>query len=250
MKKSVLFSFALTAMLLPVMGRCAYPSLAEAQTLFSREMMNSLENSPTNSLTNSLYDDFILRLREPAAPDCVLAVETAILQGVTSIVVNVSTNEVDDGTPGWLPSYRGAILHRIAPNLKNFPTNAASCVSLASYAGTVMKADFPDDLVREMFSIDLFCLSTNEVDLAIFRERLRRRDELRARRRLQVRISQTNEAVGDYRRELMEVCAIGVSGCRRIMDDAKFAVFTNQVVTVSCANEQERAILFRGLDEE
>ncbi|MBR3924898.1 MAG: hypothetical protein IKJ45_17400, partial [Kiritimatiellae bacterium] len=156
MKSSTLFSIALTAMLLPATGRCAYPSLAEAQALFSREMMNSRENTPTNTPTNSLYDDFILRLREPAAPDCVLAVETAILQGITSIVVNVSTNAVDDGTPAWLLSYRGEMFGRIVPRLQNFPTNAANCVSLASYAGTVMKADFPDDLVWKRFNIHLF----------------------------------------------------------------------------------------------
>lgn len=247
MKTSILFSVALMAMLSPATGICAYPSLAEAQALFSCEMMNSRENMPTNTPTNSLYDDFILRLGEPAAPDLILAVETVILQGITSIVVNVSTNAVDDGTPAWLPSYRGAILHRTAPNLKNFPTNAANCVSLASYAGTVMKANFPDDLLRKRFHIYFGCLSTNEVDLAEYRENLQRRNELLARQRLQARIHNTNEAVGDYRRRLLEVCSICVSGCRGIMDDAQFAVFTNQVVTVSRANEQEREILFRGL---
>ena len=246
MKKSVLISFALTAMLLPFTGRGAYPSLAAAQALFSREMMNSLENTPTNSL----YDDFILRLREPAAPDHIMAVETAILQGVTSVVVNVSTNAVDDGTQAWLPSYMGAILGRIAPNLRNFQTNALNCVSLASYAGTVMKADFPDDLVWKRFHIVFGCLSTNDVDLAKYRERLQRRDELLARQKLQMRVHNTNEAVDDYRRKLLEVCAIGVSGCRGIMDDAQFAAFTNQVVTASCANEQEQAILFRVLSGE
>ena len=208
MKTSTLFSIALTAMLLPATGRCAYPSLAEAQALFSREMMNSRENTPTNTPTNSLYDDFILRLREPAAPDCVLAVETAILQGITSIVVNVSTNAVDDGTPAWLLSYRGEMLGRIVPRLQNFPTNAANCVSLAAYAGTVMKVGFPDDLVWKRFNIHLFCLSTNEVDQAKFRERLQWREELMARRSLQVRVHQANEAVGEYRRRLLEVCSI------------------------------------------
>ena len=247
MKTSTLFSIALTAMLLPATGRCAYPSLAEAQALFSREMMNSRENTPTNTPTNSLYDDFILRLREPAAPDCVLAVETAILQGITSIVVNVSTNAVDDGTPAWLLSYRGEMFGRIVPRLQNFPTNAANCVSLASYAGTVMKADFPDDLVWKRFNIHLFCLSTNEVDQAKFRERLQWREELMARRSLQVRVHQANEAVGEYRRRLLEVCSIGVLGCRVFMDDDRFAAFTNQVVAASRANGQEQAILFRRL---
>lgn len=246
MKTSILFAIALTAMLLPATGRSAYPSLAMAEFMFSPERLNSWENRQRTSQ----YDDFALRLGEPAAPDQILEVETAILQGVTSVVVNVSTNAVDDGTPAWLPSYMCAILGRIAHNLRDFPTNAANCVSLASYAGTVMKVGFPDDLVWKRFNIHLFCLSTNEVDQAKFRERLQWREELMARRRLQVRVRNTNEAVGDYRRELMEVCAIGVSGCRRIMDDAQFAVFTNQVVTASCADEQERAILFRGLDEE
>ena len=165
MKSSVLFSFALTAMLLPATGRSAYPSLAMAEFMFSPERRNSQ------------YDDFALRLGEPAAPDQILEVETAILQGVTSVVVNVSTNAVDDGTPAWLPSYMCAILGRIAHNLRDFPTNAANCVSLASYAGTVMKADFPDDLVWKRFNIHLFCLSTNEVDQAKFRERLQWREE-------------------------------------------------------------------------
>ena len=75
MKSSVLFSFALTAMLLPATGRSAYPSLAMAEFMFSPERLNSWENRQRNSQ----YDDFALRLGEPAAPDQILEVETAIL---------------------------------------------------------------------------------------------------------------------------------------------------------------------------
>ena len=243
MKPYVIFALALTAMLSPATGLCAYPSLVEAQTMFSSEMMNSLENTPPNPL----YDDFVQRLGEPSSPEDSLAVETAILQGVTSIVINVSTNAVDDGTPAWIPSYRGAILGRIAPNLRDFPTNAVNCLSLASYAGTAATIDFPNDLVNKRFSGHVFYQTTNEVGQTIFRERTAWREELMARQRLQVRVHQVNEAVADYRRTLMEVCSIGVAGCRGVMDDAEFAVFTNQVVTSSGANAQERTILFRGL---
>ena len=243
MRPFAVFAFAFAAMLLPATGRCAYPSLVEAQTMFSSEMMNSLENTPPNLL----YDDFVSRIGEPSAPEDSFAVETAVLQGIASIVINISTNVVDDGTPAWLPSYRGEILSRMAPNLRDFPTNAVNCLSLASYAGTVATIDFPNDLVNKRFSIHLFCLSTNEVDQARFQERLQRREELMARQRLQVRVHRVNEAVANYRRTLMEVCAIGVAGCRGTMNDAEFAAFTNQVVTASCADEQERSILFRGL---
>ena len=54
-----------------------------------------------------------------------------------------------------------------------------------------------------------------------------------------------NRAVGDYRNRLLSICARGVAGCRGIMDDEEFAAFTNQIVTASKANEQEREILFR-----
>ena len=92
--------------------------------------------------------------------------------------------------------------------------------------------------------------TTNEVGQTIFRERTEWREELMARQRLQVRVRQMNKAVADYRRTLMEVCSIGVAGCRGVMDDAEFAAFTNQVVTASGANEQELGILFRGLGGE
>ena len=246
MKPFAIFAFALTVVLSPATGLCAYPSLVEAQTMFSSEMMNSLENTPPNPL----YDDFVSRFGEPSSPEDSLAVETAVLQGVASIVINISTNAVDDGTPAWIPSYRGAILGRIAPNLRDFPTNAVNCLSIASYAGTVATIDFPDDLVNKRFNGHVFYQTTNEVGQTIFRERTEWREELMARQRLQVRVRQMNKAVADYRRTLMEVCSIGVAGCRGVMDDAEFATFTNQVVMASGANELELAILFRGLGGE
>lgn len=243
MRSLAIFAFALAAMLLPVTGLCAYPSLVEAQTMFSSEMMNSLENTPPNPL----YDDFVSRFGEPSAPEDSFAVETAVLQGITSIVINVSTNDLDDGTPAWIPSYRGAILGRLAPNFRDFPTNAVNCVSLASYAGTVTTIDFPVDLVNKRFSGHVFYQATNDVGQTLFRERTEWRGELMARQRLQTRVHQMNKAVADYRRTLMKVCSIGIAGCRGIMDDTEFAAFTNQVVTASGANEQERVILFREL---
>lgn len=243
MKVSVLFLITLTMMLLPAAGRCAYPSLAEAQVLFSSEMMNSRE-SP---LKNSQYNDFVLRLREFAEPENVAAVEAVILKGVTSIVVNVSTNAIDDGTPTWILSSRGDMLADITPNLRDFSTNAVSCILLASYAGTVKKIAFPNDLVLKRFNVHLFCLSTNEVDKMRFQQSLQYRAELMARRDLQVRVQQANEAVDIYRRKLMSICSVGVAGCRKIMNDEQFAEFTNRVVNVSCANEEERAILFNRL---
>lgn len=244
MRTIAVLAIALALTLPPTMGWCAYPSLLEAQTLFSCEMMNSLETR----YPNILYDDFAQRLGEPSVPGEASAVETAVLQGITSIVVTVSTNAVDDGTPAWLPVCRSAVLDRITPNLWNFRTNAVNCLSVAVYAGSVKKVDYPDYLTRMRGGVVRGIITTNEVERARFLEEERlRKTKLAEARDLQWRVRRANEAVADYRRTLMEVCAIGVEGCRGIMSDKEFAAFTNRVVTASGASEQEKAILFRGL---
>ena len=72
--------------------------------------------------------------------------------------------------------------------------------------------------------------------------------EILAARNLQLRVAEANRTVGDYRREVLAICARSVAGCRGMMNEEEFSVFTNQVVTASGANADEQRILFQYVD--
>lgn len=229
-----------------IAGWCAYPSREEAQCLFSSERINH----GSIALHEEDYQDFAARLEEPSMPENTRVIEAIILKGLTSLAVHVSTNAVDDGVHPLKLASRGRLLQSIVPRLRDYPTNAVSCLVVAGYAGTVKRVEFPDALTRTRGGVLRMCITTNEVELARFQEEeCVRKMEVARRRNLQWRVRRANEAVADYRHTLMKACAIGVEGCRGIMSDEEFATFTNQVVTASRANADEQRILFGGLQK-
>ena len=90
MKQARLARRMLLALLMPAVGYCTYPTVEEAQSLFTAELMNS-----TNVIMTGVYDDFRCRLVQPVSTDGRRAVESIVLDAVTSIVVHVSTNIID-----------------------------------------------------------------------------------------------------------------------------------------------------------
>ena len=234
--KIVFGIFATIAFLLPLSGPCAYPTMQRAKGLFD-EMSVCADYV---SMRTELYRKFAEDLRCQTAPESAREMETFLLEAITTIGITVSTNSVDQGTnAGWLVD-RGDWFSAAARNFHDLPTNPTNCMGVAAYLGSVHRVDFPSNLL---------CKGSRLVKRISIdpRENSELREKARARRseyELQARVKATNEAVDEYRRDLLSICNVGVRGCRRIMDDAQFCAFTNQLATVSGASEAERRVLF------
>lgn len=249
MKQARLARRMLLALLMPAVGYCTYPTVEEAQSLFTAELMNS-----TNVIMTGVYDDFRCRLVQPVSTDGRRAVESIVLDAVTSIVVHVSTNIIDESVGVRIIENRGIYFDMLGYSMFDFQTNAAECVRLAEYIGSVREADFSSSLAKSRgFAVRMF-LSTNEtemVELRLREEELQReRKKMQdVKRHLQIRVLEANTAVRRYRRGLLSLCGKSVAGCRRIMSDEEFTVFTNELVTVSHATKDEQRGLFWDLKQ-
>ena len=228
------------AALMPAVGYCAYPTMDEAQALFSSELMNS-----TNVCMSGAYDDFRGRLCQSASPDVQHAVESVVIGGITSIVVHVSTNLVDESVGVGIIEDRGSYFRALGYSLHDFRTNAVECVDIAKYIGIVTGVDFPSDLARSRGFGMRMLLSTNETELAQWRQQEEPlREARREKRNLQTRVWLANEAVRRYRSCLFSLCGHSVAGCSKIMSDVEFSTFTNELVSVSNASSEEQRVLF------
>ena len=231
--------------------------LSSAVTEGTREFAVGTEEgyedaSRTHDITNRLSRC----IKEMDVPGAAIAVENEVLSAIKAIEVHVSTNVVDDSVgidlinQSWV---QRVVTH---PNFVVFPTNAPACLSLAKYIGRVKCADFPTNLVREtmpapiMKSLNGHAISEErlrQLELAEVRKRERRK-QLGETCERQIRVFLANASVKGYRRQLLSLCGRSVAGCRGVMTDQEFCVFTNEVVTASCADEQEQIVLFRELD--
>ena len=172
-------------------------------------------------------------------------IETFLLNSLTSIVVRVSTNDVNDGVEGWVLEDRGWYYRSLALSFKDFKTNDVNCIALASYIGRVQTVDFPTYWANSMYSTFDMLFSTNTAEVAEHNRRVAERNRaLRKVRDLQSRVYQTNRAVREYRLNLCKICGIAVDGCSSVMAPEEFAAFTNRIVEVSGASQEEQAAMF------
>ena len=224
----------------PFSGYCDYPTMERARELFDEDSLNS----PIETMEAEAYSKFVEGLRCQTTPENARDMETFILNSITSIVVSVSTNTVDDGTSAWLLGDRGGWYSRTARIFHDLPTNPANCLAVATYLGGAHGIDFPTNLLYNGFtSVMYFNLDPAKQDkVAAWNAHADRR---RATYVLQHRVKTTNKAVEEYRKDLLSVCNVGVRGCRAIMDDTQYCTFTNQLATASHASEEELQILFR-----
>lgn len=215
-----------------------YPSMDEARDLFSPSNLNS-----TNSFYHSdAYRSFISDICSSPLPPAEVSkeMETFIVCAITSTVVTVSTNAVDDGTPIWVMEDRGSAFWGLSLAFSNFPTNAELCLTLAHYLGTLAPADFPTAFARTWGRPKRMILSANETISA--EERAQREAfemVYNARREHQVRVNAANRALLRFREVLFRICRRAVKGCRRTMPQDKYAAFTNELVRVSGASQKE-----------
>ncbi len=219
----------------PLPGYCEYPSMERALELFNANAVLA-----TNvSMRSETYSQFAEDLHCQTTTENARNMETFLLNTVTSIVVTVSTNAVDDGTSAYILCNRGYWYSCAAQNFHDFPTNPANCMAVAAYLGNVIQVDFPTNLLTGSSLVKKVYFDPIEREAY-----LARRQAWRATRDLQFRVRDTNEAVEEYRKDLLTVCNVGVRGCRGIMDDTQYCAFTNQLATASNASEAERQILF------
>ena len=235
--KSDICIVGIVAVVLSVLtGYSAYPSMDRAMELFGTNIVCTTGVS----LETEAYSEFAMDLNCQTTSENARSMETFLLSTITSIVVTVSTNAINDGTSVWLMSDRGSWFSAAARNFHDLPTNPANSIAVATYLGTVHRVDFPTNLIFRGFCTMQY-LATDPAKMEAYKAR---RKAWRAALDLQRRVKSTNEAVDEYRRDLLSICNVGVRGCRGIMDDAQFCAFTNQLVSVSGASEAERRVLF------
>ena len=242
MKNITVMMCALAVALYAASGAGLYPTVEEAEMLFSSEALNS-----TNvHLTTTAYIDFAERLKVSADAERRREVESCVINAFTSIVICVSTNLIDDSVGVNIAEDRGAWLLTAADSLADFRTNDVPCLALAAYLGRTDETAYQTNLVHNGFaSVAFFSTDANERA-----QWLERRRHLRTRTAIQARVFAANKKVKEYRHMLFLVCGKSVAGCRASMTDGDFTAFTNKLVTVSGATETERSILFEFLQEE
>ena len=218
----------------------AYPTMDRAMELFDANTVLA-----TNvSMRSETYGKFAEDLRCQTTSENARNMETFLLNAVTSIVVAVSTNAVDDGTSAYLLYDRGEWFSGAAKTFHDLPTNPANCIAVATYLGGVHGVEFPTNLLRRG-SCSFTFFSLDPAKQSRVAEWNANAAKWRATFDLQYRVRTVNEAVDQYRKDLLSVCNVGVRGCRAIMDDTQYCVFTNQLATASHASEEELQILFR-----
>ena len=231
-------SAAVLAGMLAVVAHGEYPSMETARALFSPSNLNS-----TNSFYHSeAYRNFISDICSSPLPTAEVSkeMESFIVCAITSTVVTVSTNAVDDGTPIWIIEDRGSAFWGLSLAFSNFPTNAELCLTIAHYIGTLKPVDFPTPLARAWGGPVRMALTGNKATRP--EERARREifeREYNARREHQVRVNNANRSLLQYRSDLLRICRRAVKGCRMTMPQDKYIIFTNELIRASKATRKE-----------
>ena len=217
--------------------KAAYPTMQETECLFSPEKVSSTN---MHYYTNGEYRRFLNQLSEAADDTVRRAVETYVISSVTSFVFCVSTNKMNDGVQYWLLQDRGISFAQFAFCCKDLATNTNNCFALARYASTIHGVEFPNDLVFRRISVSGFA----DEMTADFNQKM---DAFYERKALQTRVYQANRSVADYRGRILSMCNYTVRSLNGKLSGEDYSAFTNRLVQLSCADEDEKRRLFRGL---
>ena len=236
-----------TAVVFPC--RAGYPTIERAQKLFSQE---NLANQELDFCRDAEYNDFLNSLwtdRLEVSETDQFRMKTFFLTTLTSIVVRVSTNAVDDGTATYALEDRGfAFFNALCSFGSSFTTNVTDCLTVAAYIDRVHPVFFPETETNRFESV--FYITWDEKEREAWLQKRRARQERRnAVLALQRRVRSANDSVRSFRRDLFGLCNSCVRANRELMDDTEFAAFTNRVVELSKPSEGEKRRLFNHLDE-
>ena len=220
--------------------------LERAKVLFAPEVMSN-PNLYMDTRSGE-YSAFIFDIAElPNVSTSGEIVDTLnyVVSSITSLVVNVSTNEVRQGPElSFLPN-RGHILDTIMLYLMDLPVNTNVCLDIAHYLGRIKRTPFPEDLAHSRRSDTYWYpdpekMAKKKAEIEVW---WRERD-------LQYRVYRDNRSVTDYREELFRACREVLPHCQKIMPPEAFVAFTNELVKTSNATPEEQKTLFRRLDHD
>ena len=236
--------------LLVYCGMAAYPTLEQARELFSQENLNNPNIDMYRDPAYSVFQSNLFCCRDAETEMEKIRMKDFLLTTLTSIVVRVSTNAVDDGTATYpLCRDRGYAFASALDSIGDlFLTNVTDCLSIAAYIDRVHTVPFSESLVRKRSFVSFYSPDPKEREAWLEKRRafLAREKPIRE---LQMRVSEDNDNVRNYRRALFMICNSCVLANRKVMDDEAFAAFTNRVVELSKPDESEKRRLFGHLDE-
>ena len=168
-----------------------------------------------------------------------------IVSSITSLVVNVSTNEVRQGPELSFLENRGEVLNAIMMYLRKQSANTNICLDITRYLGRIKRTPFPEDLAHTRRS-DTYWYPDPE-------KMAKKKAEIEAwwrKRDHQYRVYCDNRSVDYYRQELLRGCGETLPHCQKIMSPEAFVAFTNEMVKASNATLEEQKLLFRRLNHD
>ena len=214
----------------------------DAKKLFLPEKMNSLSIMMTGE-----YEDFRKRMNVCVGEGVRQSVEPVIINAITSIVVSVSTNYLDDSIGIDILNSRTDYFREM--DFRGMSTN--SCIAFANFLNRIQVVSCPSDLVSTRLSVYRYRFETmtNSIGEVKTTAKGYRNEKVIEEQKRQVRIFNANKKVEQFRGMILDKCSKCISELRRTMNDEDFSAFTNQVVRLSNMSQGEQKVLFGGINK-
>ena len=220
--------------------------IERAKQLFNSEriMNTNIYMDERKGEYRSFVNDISQFVRDGKSED-VLKLEEYLVSIFTSINVQVSTNEVRQGSDLKYLRDRGDAFYSIMLRFENQSANTNVCLNITRYLGGVKHTPFPEDLAHTRRS-DTYWYPDPE-------KMAKKKAEIEAwwrKRDLQYWVYCDNRSVDYYRQELLRGCGETLPHCQKIMSPEAFVAFTNEMVKASNATLEEQKLLFRRLNHD
>ncbi len=193
------------------------------------------------------YQSFLSEVNEfnhDGKQEEIVEVMNYLVSSITSLVVNVSTNEVRQGPDLNYLRDRGDVFCSVMFEFWNQPATTNVCLDIAHYLGGVKSIPFPSDLARTR-KLSVY-YNPDPKKMAEWKAKeeawWRKRDH-------QAHVYSDNASVKYYREKLFEACGRTLPDSKKIMSPEAFIAFTNEIVKASNASLREQEILFDELKD-
>ena len=224
---------------------CCYSAVTDmmerAKLLYTPEIVAN----PQIDMQKGEYQQFVCGIPSfirSAPEDKIVSLEDYLVSVITSLVVQVSTNEVPEGPALTFLRNRAFAFYNIMLQFNEQPANTNICLNIAHYLGRVKRSQFPEDMAQKKRFVTYY--NSDPVKMEEWKSKearwWRERD-------LQHRVYSDNRSVDYYREYLFRACGTTLPHCQKIMPPEAFVVFTNELVKTSNATPEEQKTLFRRL---
>lgn len=224
---------------------CCYSAttnmIERAKTLYTPEIVAN----PQIDMQEGEYQQFVYALPcfiRSASEDEIISLETYLVSTITSLVIQVSTNEVREGVALSFLRNRAFAFYNIMLQFNEQSANTNICLDIAHYLGCVKRVQFPEDIAQKKRFVTYY-----NPDPVKMEEWKAKEAEWWRKRDLQHRVYSDNRSVDYYREYLLRACGATLPHCQKIMPFDAFVTFTNEIVRASNATSEEQKSLFRRL---